>query len=208
MTGSAFRIPGVLLGVLLFFVATGPAFADPVDLTDTNNFADDDGFGPTFAVDVNVPPGGVTINEFFFGFSPWVNDPVGLGHNQIVAPGDTVSFDFRFTIGAGVNFDTFSARIYDPTTGFTVGGLSFSTTSTSAGTVTFNVPGVAPGVLGLEFAIFSGIFGGDIALTSTAVITNLDVTSPGAVPEPASAALFAAAGLFVALARRRKQARA
>jgi len=199
-----------------------PAWADPVDLTNLGtgpgtNFVDTDGFFDTLGlVTLDSPAAGdVTLAEDFFGFSFYVNDPVAFGHDVLVMEGDMVSFDFDAIVGAGTNVDTFSMRIFDTATGLTVGGLERTETTTTSDSVMWDLTGVGAGLtLGIEFGVFGDFFGGDIALTSTLVLSDLDVTSPstgpgpqpGPVPEPATAALVALGGAVVAVRRRRRRA--
>ena len=168
-----------------------------VDLNLPNFFADPtvtvsaSGFSADFAED----PGFFTVLL--------ANDPAGFGDPAIFEAGAGVSliFEFEFVEAPGED-DEFGAFIIDQATGVSPGAaFEFFTGTSSAGTVTFDLTGLTPGTIGLQFSLSAGF--GDTGFGSTAKVSNVHV-----VPEPGSLLLFSAGVGGLLFRRRRSKGRA
>lgn len=141
------------------------------------------------------------------------NDP-GLGDLEVVVagPGVTVHFEYEFTEGPQDNDDMFIAFVLDGSSApLPRGGnaidpsdptLYFSTDVTSAGTVSFDLSGLAGQTVGLEFQLDANL-ANDVGLDSTVAISNVRLET---VPEPSTAMTLGLMGIsLVSLAARQRQ---
>lgn len=177
--------------LLLIFVAT-PANAGVI--INLNDFYAD----PTVAV---APSGLSALIEEDPSLAAvlLVNDP-GLGDPNVILPGAGVSllFDYNFVLGGVGNFDEFGAFLID-SSGMSLGApYEFFSSSTSAGTIAFNLSSLTGQTIGLQFQL-SSLFG-DSFTDSTVTISNVRLDNGvAAVPEPSSVvcwALLAGIGLI------------
>jgi hypothetical protein len=134
------------------------------------------------------------------------NDPF-LGDPFVIdtSIGTILRFDYDFTIGAGPgNVNEFGAFVLD-STGVSPGpAFEFLTTSSSSGTVIFDLsPLVAEPFLGFQFQLSA--LPGDMALDSTVTVSNVQLNAMNAIPEPGSLAIWALLAVVAGFVVRRSK---
>ncbi len=194
MTKHTSAIEHLLFLIAAFFIGTAQASVIPIDL---NLFFADAEVTVSAAGDI------ATFEESEFFFSSILSNDPGLGDPEVIlaGPGTTLKFEFDFLEGVGED-DFFFAAILD-STGFSAGlGFEFETSSTSSGTVSFDLSALiltsAP--FGLQFELVHGLT--DSLLTSVLTISDLSLVT---VDEPPVVMLMLIGLLLIGLKRRRER---
>jgi hypothetical protein len=166
--------------VLLIFVAAPANAAVIIKLNDFNFYADQT---------VALAAGGLSAlieEDSSLAAVLLVNDP-GLGDPNVILPaaGASLLFDYDFVLGLVGNFDEFGAFLID-STGTSLGApYQFFSSSTIAGTVSFDLSSLVGQTIGLQFQLTS--LNGDSLLDSTVTISNVRLDNGvAAIPEPSS----------------------
>lgn len=115
-------------------------------------------------------------------FSVILNNDPFFGDPNVIAPGAGVSliFDYMFSEGAS-NDDEFFAFVLDSATGFSAGTeFEFSSTSSSSGTVAFDLSSLTSLTLGLSFELVAFDFFTDSTVAVSNVrLETVTVAEPG-----------------------------
>lgn len=180
---TARRLAPAILG-LGMLLPTGQADAAAITSVDLNDFFAD----PSVSVAADGSQAVMSEDPALFAVF-LVNDP-GFGDPEVIVPGPGVSLVFEFDFVLGTNsVDEFAAALIDAATGAILPNFTFSTSSSAAGSVSFDLSSLVGTQLGLQFQLTS-LFG-DQGLGSTVSVSDVRLAMP--VPLPGTALLFATA---------------
>ena len=183
-------------------VMSSLASADTITAIDLNDFFPD----PEVTVAVDGSTADFVESGAFFSVGLF-NDPSFSFEPYVIvpAPGRLLRFEFDFDEPTG-NDDIFTAFLVNSVSGgFPISpAFDFLASSTSSGTVTFDLSSLVPDADSSTGLIFQlNALPGDGFLDSTLTISNVRLVDPDVIPEPSAWALFGLAAAVLAWRRRR-----
>lgn len=197
------RFPSIAAALLCISGSVEAATFNSIDLNDFFFFPGDP---------VTISPSGdyATFGESVGVSSVLLSNDPGLGDPGIFLPPDSKFLEFEYLFSEPpANDDEFFAFLFDGATGASFGGaFEFSTTTSSSGTVSFDISSLVGQTIGMQFSL-NALPGDNGMIGSFLDVSNLRVgapTPPPYIPLPASLPLLAGAMAGLGLIARRRKA--